>query len=46
METNLMGYMGSCQNYGPFLGELIQLIQERILSSKAWFGFKDYSCTA
>ena len=22
METTIMGYMGGCQNYGPFLGTL------------------------
>ena len=22
METTIMGYMGDCQNYGPFLGTL------------------------
>ena len=23
METTIMGYMGGCQNYGPFLGTTI-----------------------
>ena len=32
METTIMGYMGGCQNDGPFLGTLI--IRCRIITGK------------
>ena len=29
METTIMGYMGGCQHYGPFLGVVMQDLEFR-----------------
>ena len=34
METTIMGYMGGCQNYGPFLGTLTIRCRSRIGTQK------------